>query len=151
MVLSVLCACAGTEEVSPTDMASVGIATTSPTQPSIAVKLQFPQIAELLVGPATGTVVNDQGQLVTEFEFSSGWVLPDSWEDGARATPSGAATVITVKLPGEGRYTFILDDFGVSQSPCGTCERGYSGGKTEANVEDGSMVILSAGQSTWIS
>lgn len=134
---------AGSEPSATTAPAAIG---------QIVVRVELPAVNGILVGPANGHVTDDNGKTVAEFEFQSGWVLPDQWGvPGDTPTRSDAPSVVNVELPEAGSYTFTIDEYGVSNNPCGTCEQGYAGGSIRAAVEDGDVVVLPAGDPTWVS
>lgn len=113
----------------------------------IEVELGLPDGNHGIVGPATGRVRTDEGELVTDFEFASAWIIPDGFNYAeSPATSTGAAPTVAVVLPEPGTYRFELDSFVVSGSPCGTCERVMAGGEIEAQVKDGTVVELPAGE-----
>ena len=103
----------------------------------------------MLLGPATGRVLDHTGTEVSTFEFESGWAIPSDWDYQDTLALTNAPTQLEVALPGPGRYTFKLDEFAVSHNPCGTCERGLSGSSVTQDIEDATVVELSGGDLAW--
>ncbi len=121
-------------------------------QDAITVVVALPHESGILFGPATGRVLARDGSEVAEFTFDSGWDAPPDWNwDDPTPSRSQALTELEVRLPSSGTYTFVLEEFTTSGSPCGTCESGYEGGSVKAEVLDGSVVPLPSGEQAWVS
>lgn len=112
----------------------------------IDVTLRLPADNEGIVGPATGRVWSDDGDLVATFEFATAWIIPEDFNySESPPTSTSAAPTVAVHLPEPGTYHFELDPFTVSGSPCGTCERFMGGGEVQADVDNGETIELPAG------
>ena len=152
VAICIVASCSGGAEQAGSEPAPQSGTTTPLLDEAIVVRVQFPTVDGILVGPATGHVLDETGSKVASLKFGSGWVLPERWGvPGATAAESGAPTMIDVDLPQSGPYTFVLDEFGISNNPCGTCEQGFAGGSIAADVEEGAVIVLPAGEGTWVS
>ncbi len=149
LAAALLAACTGAETGSDEDSPSVGSTTTTSGLESITVWVEFSSVGGVLFGPASGTVLGDNGEEVATFEFGSGWEIPDNWGWRGTLAQTETLTSLEIELPSPGRYTFILDEFAVSNSPCGTCERGLSGGRVQLDVRNNDVVELPAGDLAW--
>ncbi len=151
IVLALVTACTTTGQVSgpsptPTAASSSGDAAASPR--GITVDVRFPQSRTLVVRDVRGQVTNGAGEVVADFLFESGWLLPDDWQWGDLVEESGAATEVMVELPGPGRYTFRIDPYVLSHMPCGTCEASFAETSITQDVIDESTVRLPPGDKT---
>lgn len=116
---------------------------TSTTQArQISVQVQLPSGVAGLIGDAEGRVLDEQGAVVAEFTFESGWQLPIDYYSDESPVSTGASLAVAVDLPGAAIYIFELDDYFFSRNPCGTCGTGYGPVTISAEVEDGSVVRM---------
>lgn len=114
----------------------------------IAVEVVFPQSQALVVRDVDGQALNRAGDVVADFVFESGWIIPEDWEWGDPVEKSGAATGVSVELPGPGSYTFRIDPYVLSLRPCGTCETSHAAASITQEVVNGSQVRIPPGSMT---